>query len=90
VSRCKKKYCLQHKYPWEVSWHDIAIEGSMYNDEFHSILKTEPSHLIEVEYRIMEKKNVNLRFNGMKVIKPIPCLDGRKLSIAVEEFKGNK
>ena len=89
MSRCKKVFCLQHKYPWEVSWHDIAIENTLYNDSFDEILKVEPGHLIEVEYRIMEKKNVVLKYNGKKVIKPIPCLEGKELSEMVEQFKGN-
>jgi hypothetical protein len=90
VSRRKKIFCLQHKYPWEVLWHDIAIENNSYNDEFHGILKSEPVHLVEVEYRIMEKKEVILKFNGKNVIKPIPCLEGQYLSHMVGHFKGKK
>lgn len=89
VSRRKKVYSLQHKYPWEISWHDIAIENTVYNDVFHEILKVEPYHLIEIEYRIMQKKDVVLKFNNLKVVKPIPCLEGKTLSDKVEEFKEN-
>jgi len=87
TKRIKTVYTLQHKYPWETDWADLKIERTKYNQGFHSILKTEPDHLIEVEYRVVKKEKVKLKTSGMEITKPVLILHGTQLSESMGKFK---
>jgi hypothetical protein len=82
----KKEYVLQHKYPWETDWRDLKVGHSKYNDKFNNIIKDEPLHLIEVEYRVIKKVIIKLKSSDKAIVKPETVLIGKPLSDIVKEY----
>jgi len=82
----KKEYVLQHKYPWETDWRDLKVCHSEYNEKFNKLLKDEPLHLIEVEYRIIKKVIIKLKSSDKTIVKPETVLIGKDLSDKTKEF----
>jgi hypothetical protein len=83
----KSLYSLQHRYPWETDWTPVKDDSTIYGMEFHETLLSEPSHLIEIEYRIIKKETVKLKNSEKKIIRPVPLLVGKELSEHVKKFQ---
>jgi hypothetical protein len=87
MSRKKEMYFLQHKYPWQNEWTDVINSEVLDDLCFLEILKDEPYHLIEIEYRIIQKEIVQLRNKDKKVIRPIPMFSNKGLVEHVKTLK---
>lgn len=80
-------FYLQHKLPWETDWVDIEIGESENCKQFIKVLIDEPPHLVETEYRIIQKKQTILRNNKKSVICPMCIMDGKQLSNKLKELR---
>ena len=57
----KSVYILQHRYPWTDQWNDYIFNKDLKNLDFLNELKDKPEHVLEMEYRIVKKENLNLK-----------------------------
>lgn len=89
----KKRKCmlyLQHKLPWETDWNDVATGDSIGCKNFLKILKKEPPHLIAVEYRIVEKKNMKVNSQNKTVTYPVCIINGSDIASNIKGQKRNE
>jgi len=83
--RRSESYFLQHKLPWETTWEDVEAAGDPKDEKFIKTLKNEPSHIIEMEYRVVKKENFKLKTTNRSVINPVHVLSGTQLATVVEQ-----
>jgi hypothetical protein len=72
----KEKFFLQHKLPWEYEWIDVECSKKKHDDKFLKILRKEPEHIIETEYRIIKKEKLFLKKENKAVYHPILIFSG--------------
>ena len=88
--RKSKPFYLQHKFPWNSDWEDVEETTDLDSKVFYNLLKDEPDHLLEVEYRVIKKVAIKLRNKNKIIYNPECVLIGRDLTDYIEEIRSRE
>ena len=84
----KKVFALQHKFPWESKWEDIATDNKSESKIFYEKLKDEPSFLAEMEYRIVRKDVIRLKNkDNQQVVSLVNVISDKEISQFISKKK---